>query len=66
LVFWSALVGPGRLWSALVGNSRLQVGGFPVPGSNIEKLRRGESQFEIFLQGFPWKNGFLGIFFLNF
>jgi hypothetical protein len=35
------LVGPGRPWSALVGNSRLQVGGFPVPGSNIEKLRQG-------------------------
>ncbi len=49
LVFWSALVGPGQPWSALVGNSRLQVGGFPVPGSNIEKLQVGRgSQFEFF------------------
>ncbi len=42
LVFWLALVG-------LVGNSRLQVGGFPVPGSNKVKL-----QVPLVSPGRPW------------
>jgi hypothetical protein len=56
---FGVLVGPSRPWSALVGNSRLQVGGFPVPGKQQKITSRKKSPFENFCKSSPGKMGVL-------